>query len=250
MAIIFDESFERGASGLNVSTSLTNFTSFIGASDILFDNDFVLNDDGALSMRVAPSTSAQRYGQIVYASAPTMLYRRLYIYLPSAPPFTFSFAAIVSGTTIRGDIRVTTNGSLIVRNGTTNVHQTPIGEIPAGEWVRVEWHIDPANGTQQALLYRGANLHGNVASYDTGPLTYSQGNITASRTGVTTAATPVIHFDALKDSDTEWVGSAVTVVEPPPDDPAGVGYRTGGVWASKTMQRRESGVWVDANFAL
>lgn len=68
---------------------------------------------------------------------------------------------IMDGTTLRGTVRVNTNGSIQCRNNVTAVGTETTGKVTAGEAFRVAWHANNG-GTQTARLYTGANLFGTT----------------------------------------------------------------------------------------
>ena len=204
MATLFVGSFEGGSNGSAVTAVDSGFSTV--SADITYTDATVVPLGGVVAAQVAPATSAARDLRINYAGAQSVLYRRFYMYLPTAPSSVFTFAQARGGGATRASLRMQGGGSLVVFNGGTNVFSAPNGTIPVGQWVRVEWRLDLPANVQQVRLFYGANLHGTTASYDTGTRTFTAGAVDQHALGIVTAQQTTVILDAVEDNDSAWVG--------------------------------------------
>lgn len=110
---------------------------------------------------------------------------------------------IMDGSTIRGSVRVNTDGTIQCRNNITAVG-TAAGSVVAGEPFRVAWN--PVNGgTQTARLFTGANLFGTSPSATTsGTLNAGTFDRIGFGIGAPAVASGTIQVDVVQVDATTW----------------------------------------------
>lgn len=112
-------------------------------------------------------------------------------------------AQVRNGATNLANLRITSTGTIQMRNGNTTVDTTAT-TITAGEWFRVQWGL---SGTTQTMrLFKSATL----ANLFNNPFTesisgaYTGGTWTQFRVGMFTSHTLTINFDRLIVDDSTW----------------------------------------------
>lgn len=213
MTALLSEAFNTGAAGDTITTASTSFGAVAGGPVLSADSV-----DG-LAMSAVTSTAVAKYGQHVFTATGTM-YARAYVKLPAATAVMFVWN-LLSGSTIRANVRINANGSLRMRNGTVAVGTDSTAVLSTTAYTRVEWMV--SGSTQRLRMFTGANLHGTTPDYDSGNQTYTPATFDRLQTGCTTAVAGAgVLVDLLAADDTTWVGPAV-ITPPLIVDPLGLG---------------------------
>jgi hypothetical protein len=209
VASLFTETFEGGTNGAAVTSGNTNFASVTG-STLTFASTPTA-PQGTLSLSVVAAAAATVYGQST-VTVTGVFYRRVYVYPPATVTGTFDMVATRGSNSPRNRLRLNTNRTVSLLNGTAVVW-TSTTALPAGQWSRIEFRVDNTAGQQQARLYIGANPHTATVTEDSGDRTYNQGTIDTIRLGQLNSATTgstTIFFDAVADDDAAWPGPITT----------------------------------------
>ena len=142
--------------------------------------------------------------------------------LPAAATVILS-AKESAGSTVRGQVRVMTDGTLQLRNGVDAVATTTVAVAP-GQLFRVEWAPDA--GVQQRLrVFVGSNVHGQVADGGgqeiNGPM--AAGTFDRIEAGNLTAGVLTTWVDEWGTSNIDWLGPAGSPAAPANRIPTGYG---------------------------
>lgn len=133
--------------------------------------------------------------------------------LPSANIYPVAFYGN-NNTTYMGDVRFTTNGEIVIRDGAyTATSCTGVGVYAmdsATTWYRVAIMLDAANGDASAKIYIGDSSTAAWSDSDTSVTTGGQTAIDQIRIGNVQQGTVTdMYFDELHIGDAEWFPTAV-----------------------------------------
>lgn len=206
------ENFEGGTNGATITTANTIFDNKTGTAAVTFNNDA---KEGSLSMQVA--ASAQDAILRADLTASSTLWLCYYIKIVSAPSTPTAITNWYSGTTKIGDIRLASDMTISLRDGSAGVWTSTA--LVANVWHRVAIKITPNNATGHRIkIYSGANLDGSTASQDSGNQTATAAAVSSVdnvRFGLISTETATLRFDRVRGDDatepTGMPGGALTV---------------------------------------
>lgn len=151
MAVIFTELFEGGADGVALTTSNTNFTDFNGSGSAEFDTAIFV-EDATSGLFLEPR---QAHG-LVPVGGEFYLSEYVYFHVESIGNFDFNLA--LDNDSIQARCQIAADGRFRLLDGGSVVTSTTHVMVP-DQWYRIEWTISQASGTQDLLIFTGANLH-------------------------------------------------------------------------------------------
>lgn len=217
MTIQFSENFEGGTNGANVTSSNTSFGGVTGAS-VTFSNAHLLTSGGGtLAAKVSASSTVPQMG----ASGTTPMwtgvgkvYYRFYWYCESFPTANSALGIWKELANSHGALaespRVLTTGVVQIRNdASTAVASSAASFIAASTYYRFEGMIDVANQQQQLKAFKGTNVHGTTADYDSGVVSSTVTGATVVDSfalGFINSTTGIGHFDNVVVQDTGFPG--------------------------------------------
>lgn len=157
-------------------------------------------------------TTASGFMRFTFATAPSEVYSRMYLYMDTLPASgNVVFAKLrVSGTdTTVAQLSISPTGKIRASNGLINAFTGTVDY--RFQWIRVEWRAKPGFD-QEIRVYSGANLHGTVVTETSGAVG-CDAQITVNDFnfgGVNSIATNFYMDDlAAADSSTGWIGPYV-----------------------------------------
>lgn len=200
MATLLTETFESGTSGQAITTSNTAFGSITGAAPT-FDTDAI---EGTLAGRFNPA-GQQSMGRADFPQRPAA-WLSFYLKTPLQIANPVYIASFFHGGARIGDLRLSVDGSLAVRDNFTAVLTTP-ALLQAGQWARIALRVEPGTaGGLHLRVYTGPNLHtttpSNGAAGQTANSTVTATAIDNYRLGVVTAADADLLVDRIIIDDT------------------------------------------------
>lgn len=205
----FSETFNSLGNGVAISTSNSNFTTVQGTRTMVGDTSMSKSGAGSLSVSGTGTTSLFHDFTGV-----TTHYRRLYLYLKSAPgASTPMFAYQTAANADVLDVRITTARLLQGRNSSLVAQQTTSTAIPLNEWCRIE--LAAVSGTATLRLFTSTAVDAAVGSY-TEQISWSYATTTIGETAIggTVSTALSYNLDEVAASDTDWVGPLPPKVPP------------------------------------
>lgn len=200
------EDFEGAANNATLNTSTTVFGTVNAGWE--HSTDYAVtgtrsahtSDSGSTFMSYAPTDGA-------------VFYQRLYVRVQTALPaanMVLIRAYQTTGPATRAQVRLKTDGTFDIRNGTTSV-ATSTFALTTGAWVRLEWLVDETAGVNSLRIFHGANLNGSTADETLTSSALATG-VTTNQLDVGQVSTPSgvvdLYLDAWAYSTAGWVGPA------------------------------------------
>lgn len=165
MAVVFTELFEGGADGVALTTANTNFTDFNGSGSAEFDTDLSVEGNSS-GLFLEPR---QAHG-LVPSGGEFYISEYVYFHVESIGNFDFNLA--LDSDSIQARCQIAADGRFRLLDGGSVVTATTHVMIP-DQWYRIEWTIDEASGTQDLLIFTGANLNSLTPTESHTGATYS-----------------------------------------------------------------------------
>lgn len=191
----FSETFEGSTNGTTMSTANSAFNNLVQAGWTFSNAQLLASGGGSLAGRVVTSAAAaQANGNM---TAGSVFYCQFYMYVTALPSVNSSIFQLTAAGTLRGEIRLNTDGTVVARNSASAaVATSSSGLVSAGAWFRCRYFWSNTAGQAQLQVFTGAALHGATATYDSGLVTSTTGG-TADRlhVGVLNSQTATWYYD-------------------------------------------------------
>jgi hypothetical protein len=207
--IVDDISFDNGSNGTPLSASNTRFSQcyVIGNGTLNFSNLQYVS--AGLSGRFATTSGAGSTStcDVDYPATGTR-YERYYLRFDSSMPADFSLMSFWDSGTLLSDIRLTSTGTLRLRDNYNTEATT--AALAADTWHRIETGI--ANDQLTVRTYEGSNLHGATPTQtftitlDGTPNNEYESTLIGLTSNVN--ANWGLYIDDYRTSSSNWVGSS------------------------------------------
>lgn len=210
MATLYDEDFEGGANGANLTTGNTIFGAIASSPSPTFTTADAITGTRSMSCNSGGGNNDQ-YGTRLFGSSIGLLYARVYVKFTTMPSANSVLMSLFANTTIRAELRIRTSDMRLQYRDATTARWTSTNPLTTGVWYRIEWRVSDSANQAQVRIFSGANVHGATADDDSGNQTYTNGT-TFDRVQLgwsTNDNGGVRLYDAFKGDDATWVGPVV-----------------------------------------
>lgn len=212
-SLVFDDIEGRGQSITNNTTSPTTINTYVTSSSgvgtgLVFSTDAVM-DGGTYGLK---GNFTAGYHYLYYGIASTGIVWTVFKFKMTAAPAANALIANAygaSGATRNAELRLNTDRSLVVRNGSAVVTTCTAPAMALNTEYRIAWGVDATSGAVYLNVYEGDS----TTPWSTDSATSVSMGTTATdvvRLGAIASMTiNEMYFDAIHiDSDSEWMPAA------------------------------------------
>lgn len=197
------ETFESGANGAAVTSTALGL--IVGSATETYSTEQAAH--GTRSMKIVQANQIGYIENNFTASAVTRYFRQ-YLYLSANPAASCNLLTLYSGATMQGHVRITSTGTVQLRNTASTQVGTPSAALPLNQWSRIETMYVP-NGSSVVRVFAG-----NAAMESTTPTATITGAVGGTGTvsqaliGPSTSTNWTTYHDSVAWSDVGWLGPA------------------------------------------
>ena len=209
----FSEDFNSFGNGTTLTTGNTDFDTIGATGSGTFISSTSSPIHGTFG-RFTTTTSSTDFAREQYSSTTSRFYR-FYMRLSSLPAATGTIFSLLdaAGTTTVGALRMQTDGTILLRDGSITVNTSTTALVP-NQWMRVELFYNAAASTQTLKLYTGANID-NTTPTETLTGAATNGATTYMQYGmITSQASQTYDLDEVESSTATWLGPPATATIP------------------------------------